>query len=291
MRKAVHLANEAKSRFLSEHPQAGNRGILKVALSLGPFGSTLSPAQEFDGFYPPPYGPRAYDPAHQNSNVFVQAEDEEQAIAALTNFHLERLRVFREDKETWDVIDWIAFETVPLTREIQAIRRAMGLLEKETGAGNTKPWWISTLYPQGQYPERTPRGEDVPVCKIAHALLHEDQTLATPDGIGVNCTDVGFLPLLLTHFSEASEGILSCSGKEWPWLLVYPNGGDTYDPATQTWVTRSERKGETWAKQVWDVIQSSEITGMPWRGCIVGGCCRTGPEEIEALVRCLKAES
>ncbi|KAJ3523055.1 hypothetical protein NM688_g8788 [Phlebia brevispora] len=136
MHKAVRLAQAAKSRYLIEHPFVQGENI-KIALSLGPFGGTIS-THEFDGIYPPPYGPAAYDPSsHSNTNHFESEEDEERATEALKKFHLERLRVFASDRETWDDIDWIAFETVPLRREIRAIRRAMDELRSE---GKTKPW-------------------------------------------------------------------------------------------------------------------------------------------------------
>ena len=76
MRKAVRLAQAAKARFLLEHPFVQGDEI-KIALSLGPFGSTRS-THEFDGIYPPPYGPAASEPASDaDINYFVRDEDEE----------------------------------------------------------------------------------------------------------------------------------------------------------------------------------------------------------------------
>ncbi|KAJ6616686.1 hypothetical protein B0H10DRAFT_2036588 [Mycena sp. CBHHK59/15] len=66
---------------------------VKIALSLGPFGAGLSPAQEFDGFYPPPYGPSAYSEASLNRNAFAAGEEAQEAEAteALARFHFDRL--------------------------------------------------------------------------------------------------------------------------------------------------------------------------------------------------------
>ena len=122
MRKAVRLAQAAKARFLLEHPFVQGDEI-KIALSLGPFGSTRS-THEFDGIYPPPYGPAASEPASDaDINYFVRDEDEEAAIEALKQFHLERLRVFAADEETWDDIpeEVMALTTEEITSRIRLI--------------------------------------------------------------------------------------------------------------------------------------------------------------------------
>jgi len=114
MQKAVALAAEARSRF--EHDAGpGPAGEVKIALSLGPYGATLTPGHEFDGFYPPPFGPQAYSPGGRNRNAFTAAEASQESVAidALTDFHLQRLRVFANDLTTWARVDCIAFEDDP----------------------------------------------------------------------------------------------------------------------------------------------------------------------------------
>ncbi|KAF5337670.1 hypothetical protein D9758_013029 [Tetrapyrgos nigripes] len=117
--KSVELALEARKRFYEENNGTSCRTI-RIALSLGSFGAALSPAQEFDGYYPPPYGPVGFSPDGNNINAFGDADDEleRKAVEALTNFHLERLLICFEERSVWDGIDCIAFETVPLLREI-----------------------------------------------------------------------------------------------------------------------------------------------------------------------------
>ncbi|KAF8756958.1 Homocysteine S-methyltransferase [Rhizoctonia solani] len=53
--KAIALAVRAREIYMN----ITSPDTLKpqIALSLGPFGATLSPAAEFSGIYPPPYGP------------------------------------------------------------------------------------------------------------------------------------------------------------------------------------------------------------------------------------------
>ena len=283
MRQAVQLAQEAKSRYLVEHPFVHSEDI-KIALSLGPYGATQS-THEFDGIYPPPYGPREYDPSDPdgNTNYFARREDELQAITALRKFHWERLAVFAEDSETWNCIDYIAFETVPLCREIRAIRGAM---EQLVWQGKKKPWWISTVYPNGQFPEHTGCGDGtVPIADVVRACLSDQMGGVVPDGLGVNCTTVDHLPSILEQLVCHAQLHVSEAGLK-PWLVVYPNGGD-WDHSTGTWSnaplhTRGVSDCEIWARRLRDAVGPA-FESMIWRGLILGGCCKTGPQEIAAL--------
>ncbi|KAI0077163.1 Homocysteine S-methyltransferase [Panus rudis PR-1116 ss-1] len=322
MRKAVHLAWEAKRRFLADQTSTSSSSTssssptgniapaeISIALSLGPFGATLYPAQEFDGLYPPPYGPHgyAYDgtPPTQLADIANsfdkddEREEEENAIRALEVFHLGRLKVFAEDEDTWDKIDIVAFETVPLTREVVAIRRAMTAL-----AGSRKPFWISTVYPSGLFPERRASGagssrEHVPVQEVFRALLgtcaDDDrigEDVIRPDGVGINCTRVEYLPDILR---SVDPHLPASSASHKTFLCLYPNGGDTWEPVTKTWIPRSQTQAGTsadgektrtksWAEQfgeiVLDVVKDID---KRWSGVIAGGCCKTLPDDIREL--------
>ncbi|KDQ55719.1 hypothetical protein JAAARDRAFT_59698 [Jaapia argillacea MUCL 33604] len=285
MRKSVLLAQEARTRFLQERSDITSEDI-KIALSLGPFGATLSPAQEFDGFYPPPYGPQGFVPdSGENRNAFNHLEQggEGEAIDALAIFHEERLKVFLEDDEVWSKVDCVAFETVPLRREISAIRKAMAAVALNAKDG-MKPWWISTVFPDGNFPaEKTPGGDRFSIQEVIQNVFQAgaDEDGAIPDGFGINCTSLEFLASLI---AEAEAALARISLSKRPWLVLYPNGGDTYDPASQTWNRQREVKGVTWAHDLVRIVNSGSQRDV-WGGRIVGGCCRTGPAEIEALVR------
>src|SRR6266487_4346390 len=91
----------------------------RVALSLGAYGATMIPGQEYSG---------KYDLDHMT-------------IAQLRDWHLKRIGAFfpgistqesedaenddeevlREKKECWEVVDFVAFETLPLIREVEAV--------------------------------------------------------------------------------------------------------------------------------------------------------------------------
>jgi homocysteine S-methyltransferase len=279
---AVRLADEARTQFLKEHHSSGGQTKeIKVALSLGSFGATLPGAEEYGGMYPPPYGPGP-DPqlkaAHEAINTFSdnQTEDEEASIKALEEFHLERLKIY---SPVWDIIDCVSFETVPLRREIKAVRRVMASLGESMGP---KLWWIGTVWPHGLFPEKIRPNEYTPAWAVADALMGTRDGEALPWGVGVNCTLVEHIPEIikaLESYAEAqSLGV---------WLVVYPNGGYIYHPQTQSWIPNIESKGERWARKVLNTVQLS-LEGDTWGGVLVGGCCRTGPDDIEALVHLAK---
>ncbi|KAJ7282566.1 Homocysteine S-methyltransferase [Mycena rebaudengoi] len=283
MAKCVQLAAEARARFDAERTGQGlGAAGARIALSLGPFGAGLTPAQEFDGFYPPPFGPRAYTPGGGNRNAFVAREDEGTATAALARYHLERLDAFADDATAWATLDCIAFETVPLLREVRAIRTAMAALETRLGRARAKPWWISFVFPSGQYPETDGPGEGaarVPVRAVVAAALDDSAALPWPSALGINCSETEHLPRILAEMENAVEEFWTDAQSK-PWLVIYPNGGDVYDPVSQSWVVK-DKGGGVWAEELQGIIMGARRS--VWAGVVAGGCCRTGPEDIKLL--------
>jgi homocysteine S-methyltransferase len=294
MHRAIGLAREARSLFNTQqaaiHP-ATTRPIY-ICLSLGPFGASLSPTQEFGGFYPPPYGPRGYSAEGVNSNYYFGDDGkEEKAIEALAAFHLERLLIFAGDKETWSWIDVIAFETVPLAREAIAIRRAMARFEEKNKIKNMdKQWWISFVLPEGRCLQmRGADGGRLTVSELVYASLSpnplgeaKDKDLRVPDGVGVNCTSVEYLPRLVEEMGRACKEM---EVKEWPFLVLYPNGGDEYDTVRREWKTRDREWRGEWVARLTGLVEQALGAGGPgWGGVVVGGCCRSGGGEIAGLV-------
>jgi homocysteine S-methyltransferase len=299
MSKCVQLAAEARSRFRDIVVDDSGRGedlvpcdpasAVKIALSLGPFGAGLVPAQEFDGYYPPPFGPRGYTSGGENCNAFERNDggrkNEDDATVALAEFHFERLCVFADDEATWAAIDFIAFETVPLLREIYAIRMAMATLEKRR-AVRSKPWWISFVFPGGAFPESMDNAASskIPVRSVVAAALEipADSVashLPSPSAIGINCTAMDAIPRILADMEKAVQEF-RVHKETRPWLIVYPNGGDVYDPVSQTWVVKD--KGGVWAEELGEMVGKAQSRGI-WSGVVAGGCCRTGPEDIALL--------
>jgi homocysteine S-methyltransferase len=92
-------------------------------------------------------------------------------------------------------------------------------------------------------------------------------------------------------FEKEVEGVLG-EGTEWPALVLYPDGtrsGERYDSTLREWVVDEEggEDGErppevSWHQEVGDVVEEARERGK-WSTIVVGGCCRTGPEDIAML--------
>jgi homocysteine S-methyltransferase len=296
MRSSVALAAEARSRFAAEsHVPIDS---IKIALSLAAYGASLPLPHEFDGFYPPPYGPQAYvhhsAAALPNRNAFRADERAQEAVAeaALTVFHLERLRAYAADAQTWRSIDALAFETVPLAREVRAIRRAVAVLEDESL--ERKPWWVCAVYTGGEFPEESVGGGWLGARDVLAAYFGENAApdksgarYAVPDAFGVNCTAVAHIARAVAAVSDALGETGAPAGK--PWLVLKPNGGQTYDMDGRKWGWyggESRSQGDEWAGQVGDIVRAATNKGV-WGRILVGGCCKTGEDELRALAKLL----
>ncbi|KAF9227135.1 hypothetical protein BS17DRAFT_775018 [Gyrodon lividus] len=65
---------------------------------------------------------KAVEIAAQARSRSRDTEDREKFIQALSAFHAERLIAYTKVPKTWNLIDCIAFKTVPVAREMAAIR-------------------------------------------------------------------------------------------------------------------------------------------------------------------------
>lgn len=280
MSNAISIAARARELFCAE-----NEGVqpsdIRIVLSLGTYGSTVSPMQDFDGIFPPPYGPKAYSATEANTTSFGDdAEGLERSIHALSEFHAERLLAYaRCMPDAWDLVDGIAFETVPVAREVTAIRRAVTRVSASLGGEeggrrkHVKPWWLTAVFPDGRSSEtRVPGGVRLCAKEVAEWMVRggvdeEGRALAVPDGIGFNCVAVEHLQGLLEEFEEACAQV---TGKKWPWLVIKPNGCGA---------------GDGWAGSV---VRCVDKASLNWQGLIVGGCCKAGPDDIARLASKLR---
>jgi len=106
LRGAVSIAEDA---LKEGGKNSGKDG--KVVLGLGAYGAIMRPSQEYTGKY-----------------------DEERATTkGLKDWHEERLRVFSDHEETWRKVKNVAFETVPLLLEIEAVRESVFFQARVTG--------------------------------------------------------------------------------------------------------------------------------------------------------------
>lgn len=234
---------------ISRHAFNNRSGL--VALSLGAYGAIMSPSQEFGGQY-------------------EDMCDE----TKLEHWHVARIAMFWA---SFSKIDIVAFETIPRLEEVRAVRGAANV---NRHARVFKPYWVTCVFPNND--ERLPDGSSIE--EILEALFEErtwedGDALKTPWGIGINCTKVTKLEKLVREFEDAAERLTI----ELPRLVIAPNGsnGKTYDSVTQTWVGEEKKEG-IWDEQVWTAVENVKKRGK-WKGIVVGGCCKTGPNDIANL--------
>ena len=145
--------------------------------------------------------------------------------------------------------DFLGFETIPSLAEAEAILDALVSYPKVAA-------YISFTC---QNNDHTGHGE--PLADCAQLLDAADQIIA----IGINCTAPRYiLPLL--------RKIRAVTGKR---IAVYPNSGETWVSETRSWAGTSDPHA------FGDMAQQWREAGADW----IGGCCRTGPEHIRAIVR------
>lgn len=283
MRSAVGLARGAFGG-------PGKRG--KVALSLGAYGAVMVPSQEYSGAY----------------------DVERRTREGLRKWHQERIEVFlprEEDEEghSWGEIDMVAFETLPKVDEIAAVRDVMASIGKEVGKENSRPFWVTCVFPGTE--NKLPDGSSI--RETVNAMLGRNGS-QLPKGIGMNCTAVGKIESLILEFEVAVKTLVeSGEVEEWPSLVVYPDGtaGEVYDTTTKEWVEKEGRERSQvsrclkmvrycnlwltlrkgpWDETIFDVVKRVRDRGL-WREILVGGCCKTSPEDISKLRKRIDAIS
>lgn len=234
---------------ISRHAFNNRPGL--VALSLGAYGATMSPSQEYGGQYG--------DMAHETK---------------LEHWHVARIAMYWA---SWDKVDIVAFETIPRLDELRAVRTAANV---NRHSKVMKPYWVTCVFPNED--ERLPDGssvEDIVKTLFEERRWEDGIEMMVPWGVGINCTKVQKLAGLVRAFERAAEEL----GVQLPRLIVAANGskGQKYDSVTQTWIGHKQEDGN-WAEQVLEVVQEVKQRHK-WTGIVVGGCCKTLPEDIAEL--------
>lgn len=145
-------------------------------------------------------------------------------------------------------------ETVPNGLEAQVLAE---LLETEFPAVEA---YLSVTSPNGvSLPDGTP------LAQIGSLVETSAQVLA----VGVNCS----APKIVT---AALEALRKETQKP---LVTYPNSGEIYNGATQTWSEDADH-----SHSLLENTQAWQAQGAK----IVGGCCRTRPSDIADLSQGLR---
>lgn len=147
--------------------------------------------------------------------------------------------------------DLFAFETFPLLTEAEAVCRVLTDIPGASG-------WVSFSCRDGQY---TCGGDDIGEC--AAFLDGVPQITA----VGVNCIDPAYGTSLICRIRARTEKP----------IVIYPNSGEIYDPAEKCW--HGTPSDFHHLAEVWYAAGAR----------IIGGCCRTGPEEIRAVAEVRQA--
>lgn len=141
----------------------------------------------------------------------------------------------------------LACETIPCLIEAQAIAKLLKEFPNITA-------WISFT---ARDEKHISEGQVFADC--VRQLEDHPQIAA----IGINCTSPKYIPSLIREAKNETEKP----------ILVYPNSGETYDAAKNDW------NGDP-------VFCSFGEQAREWYNAgarLIGGCCRTTPEDISVI--------
>jgi homocysteine S-methyltransferase len=150
--------------------------------------------------------------------------------------------------------DLLACETFPCLREALIVA---DLIEEMAGPAA----WIAFSCRDAGH---TCEGDDIGACAAA---LDGYERIAA---IGVNCSPPEYVGELLRRMRERSAKPLA----------AYPNSGERYDAGAKRWVGRADHTPFAQRAREWLLAGAR----------LIGGCCRTTPDDIRALSRMVGPE-
>ncbi|GBN24644.1 Homocysteine S-methyltransferase YbgG [Araneus ventricosus] len=187
----------------------------------------------------------------KNMNLFIQSHELRKTISEkeikintlddLINWHRPRIECLIDAG-----VDLLAFETIPSVKEGEALMRLL------KDFPNVKAWLSFSC----QSMHQTSHKEDIATSALTCMKMALPGQLIA---IGVNCCPPEFAKSLLKDISTISDGFP---------LIVYPNSGEKWDNR-EGW---SGDKVKTNSSYIESWIQSGAK--------IIGGCCRTTPNDI-----------
>ena len=170
----------------------------------------------------------------------------------LKDFHRPRIEILLEEG-----VDLLALETIPNALEAEAL---VELLAEEFP--QVEAYLSFTI----QEADRISDGTDF--ADLISLVNGSKQILV----LGFNCSS----PLL---YDTALEKLSALTDK---YLITYPNSGEVYDGQTQTWKPKDET-----AK---NLVEHSQAWHQQFQVKILGGCCRTRPNDIKALYETFRGQ-
>jgi homocysteine S-methyltransferase len=143
--------------------------------------------------------------------------------------------------------DLLACETIPSATEARVL---MKLLEQTP---STIAWFSFSCR------DDTHISDGTELTVIARELSASDRIVA----VGVNCTAPRFISALVTS-------VRAVTSKP---IIVYPNSGELWEADGKRWIPGEEAVDLPQASRAWRDQGAS----------LIGGCCRTGPEDIRRI--------
>jgi len=167
---------------------------------------------------------------------------------AYQDFHRERLELIMAVG-----VDLLALETMPRLDEVQA------LVELITTTWPQQLYWVSFSICDPQT-----LCDGTSLADAARWVAQQPNVAA----VGVNCTNLENIEPALKILTAATK-VPS---------IVYPNSGDEYEPTTKTWRTT------TLSHQFESFVPRWLAAGAS----IIGGCCRTTPQDIQTIAQAVQ---
>ena len=170
----------------------------------------------------------------------------------LKDFHRPRIAILLKQG-----VDLLALETIPNALEAAAL---VELLAEEFP--QVEAYISFTIQESSSISDGTSLEAMVELVDTSKQIL----------ALGINCSS----PLL---FDTALEKLASLTNK---YLVTYPNSGEVYDGQTQTWKPK-----DVTAK---NLREHSQAWHEQFQVKILGGCCRTRPNDIKALYQTFRGQ-
>jgi homocysteine S-methyltransferase len=171
--------------------------------------------------------------------------------AELTVFHRERMAVLADAGA-----DLLACETIPSRVEAEVL---LELLEEFPGV---RAWLSFSCRDHAQISDGTSFADCVALTNASSRVV----------AVGLNCTPPQYADALV-------RAAVAVTDKP---VLVYPNSGERYEAAGNRWLS-----GEGGVDDFVAAARRWHAAGAR----LVGGCCRTGPREIEGIARALRTSA
>lgn len=146
-------------------------------------------------------------------------------------------------------VDVLACETIPSFAEVKALVELL-----KTEFSSTKAWFAYTVR------DSTHLSDGTPLADVTALTNTCDQIVS----VGVNCIPESDVSAVLDHLSLLTNRP----------LIVYPNSGEQWDAKARAW---SGKRAE--GQELAHVVEQWISKGAR----LIGGCCRTGPKDIEVI--------